>query len=61
MTADPQVLLILALIGLVVGIGGLAVGVIALVRASRLHQSYALLQAGEGRETIVDVMGRTID
>lgn len=53
--------LILALVGLILGVGGLAVGIVALFRLGRLHRSYALLQAGEGRETIVDVMGRTID
>lgn len=61
MTSDPQLLLIVALVGLIVGIGGLTTGVVALVRLGRLHRSYALLQAAEGRETIVDVMGRTID
>lgn len=60
MTSDSQTVLILALIGLIVGVGGLAVGIVALLRLGRLHRSYALLQAGEGRETIVDVMGRTI-
>ena len=61
MTSDSQTVLILALIGLIVGVGGLAVGTVALVRLSRLHRSYALLQAGEGRETVVDVMARTIE
>lgn len=61
MTTDSQALLIVALTGLIFGLGGLAVGVIALIRVGRLHRSYALLQAGEGRETIVDVMARTID
>jgi len=60
-TSDPQVLLIVALVGLIVGIGGLATGIIALVRLGRLHRSYALLHAAEGRETVVDVMGRTIE
>lgn len=50
---------ILVVLGLLLGIGGIAVGVIALVRLARIHRSLALLEAAEGRETIVDVMGRT--
>ena len=40
---------------------GVALAAYAVARMNRLHRSYALLQAGEGRETIVDVMGRTIE
>ena len=61
MTSDSQTVLILALIGLIVGVAGLAVAIVALFRLSKLHRAYALLQAAEGRETIVDVMARTID
>ena len=61
MTSDSQMVLILALIGLIVGVAGLAVAVVALFRLSKLHRAYSLLQAAEGRETIVDVMARTID
>ncbi len=61
MTSDSQMVLILALIGLIVGVAGLAVAVVALFRLSKLHRAYSLLQATEGRETIVDVMARTID
>lgn len=61
MTSDSQAVLILALVGVIVGLGGLSVGVLALIRLGKLHRSYSLLQAGEGRETIVDVMARTID
>ncbi len=61
MTSDSQMVLILALIGLIVGVAGLAVAVVALFRLSKLHRAYSLLQAPEGRETIVDVMARTID
>jgi len=49
-----------SIVALLIGIAGLATGIVALVRLGRLHRSYALLQAAEGRETIVDVMGRTM-
>lgn len=52
---------VLVIVSLVIGLVGIGVGVFALVRLSRLHRSYALLQAAEGRETFVDVVARTID
>ena len=61
MTPDSQSALIVALVGILVGVVGVALGAYAVARMNRLHRSYALLQAGEGRETIVDVMGRTIE
>ena len=61
MTSDPQSALIVALVGIVVGVVGVALGVYALTRLSRLYRAYKLLQVAEGRETIVDVMGRTMD
>ena len=51
----------MALVGMVVGLVGIVLAVVALVRYSRLHRAYGLLQVAEGRETIVDVMGRTMD
>lgn len=60
MTSDPQSALLIGVVGIVVGVVGIALAAVALVRLARLHRSYALLQAGEGRETIVDVMGRTM-
>lgn len=59
-TSDPQSALIVALVGIVVGVVGVVLGALAFARMSRLQRSYDLLQAAEGRETIVDVMGRTI-
>jgi hypothetical protein len=50
-----------ALVGILVGVVGVVLGALAFTRMSRLQRSYGLLQAAEGRETIVDVMGRTID
>lgn len=61
MTSDPQSALVVALVGLAVGAIGAALGVYALIRLSRLNHAYELLQVAEGRETIVDVMGRTMD
>lgn len=61
MTSDPQSALIVALLGIAVGVIGVALGAFALVRLSRLNRAYELLQVAEGRETIVDVMGRTMD
>ena len=48
-------------VGIAVGVIGVALGAFALVRLSRLNRAYELLQVAEGRETIVDVMGRTMD
>lgn len=61
MTSDPQSALVVALVGLAVGAIGAALGGYALIRLSRLNHAYELLQVAEGRETIVDVMGRTMD
>ncbi len=40
---------------------GVVLGALALTRLSKLNHAYELLQVAEGRETIVDVMGRTMD
>ncbi len=61
MTSDPQSALIVAIVGILVGVAGVALGAVALARLARLQRSYSLLKAAEGRETIIDVMGRTID
>jgi hypothetical protein len=60
-TSDPQTALVVAFIGMAVGVIGVVLGAYALVRFSRLNRAYELLQVAEGRETIVDVMGRTMD
>lgn len=46
---------------MVVGVVGVALAAYALVRLARLNRAYELLQVAEGRETIVDVMGRTME
>jgi hypothetical protein len=53
--------MIVALVGVIVGVVGVVLAAVAFTRLGRLHRSYALLQAGEGRETIVDVMARTME
>lgn len=60
MTSDSQTALVVAFIGLAVGVIGVGFAAYALARLGRLARSYDLLQVGEGRETIVDVMGRTM-
>lgn len=49
-----------ALVGIVVGVVGVVLASVAFVRLLRLQKSYELLQTAEGRETIVDVMARTM-
>lgn len=60
MILDPGASGVLVILALSVGIMGVAVGVVALVRLAHIRRSYALLQAAEGRETLVDVTARTI-
>lgn len=59
MTIDDSTLLVLVVGALVVGIAGLVVAVVAVVKLGRLHRSLALLQAAEGRENFLDVVART--
>jgi hypothetical protein len=61
MTIDDSTLLVLVIGALLVGLAGLVVGVIAVVKLSRQHRSLALLQAAEGRENFLDVVSRTRD
>ncbi len=50
-----------ALIGIIVGVVGVVLASVVFVRLLRLQKSYELLEAAEGRETIIDVMGRTME
>lgn len=54
-------LLVLVIGALAVALAALALGVVAVVKLSRIHRSLALLQASEGRETFVDVVARTVE
>jgi hypothetical protein len=60
-TSDPQSALVVALVGIVVGVVGVVLASVAFVKLLRLQKSYELLQTAEGRETIVDVMARTMN
>ncbi len=60
-TLDPGASGVLVLLCLVLGITGVAVGVLALSRLARLHRSYALLEVAEGRESFSDVVSRTVE
>jgi len=60
-TSDPQSALVVALVGMVVGVVGVVLASVAFVRVLRMQRSYELLQVAEGRESIVDVMARTMD
>jgi hypothetical protein len=60
-TLDSTTAQILLLIAVVVGVAGLVLGLVAQFRLSSLRRSYSLLQADEGRETFVDVVGRTVE
>jgi hypothetical protein len=58
----PESSLIVLVVGaLAVGLAGLILGVIAVVKMSRMHRSLALLQAVEGQETFIDVVARTVE
>ena len=50
-----------AVAGLVIGVAGLVLGIVAVVRTARMRRSLLLLEANEGRDTILDVMARTVD
>jgi len=58
--ADPA-LTVIAVGALAVGLAGLILGVIAVVKMSRMHRSLALLEVVEGRETFIDVVARTVE
>ena len=61
MNPSVQAALIVALVAIAVGAVAVVLGTIAIVRYSRLHRAYGLLAVAEGRETVVDVMGRTME
>ena len=61
MVLDPGASGVLVILALSVGLVGVVVGVIALVRLAQVRRSYALLQAAEGRDTFVDITARTIE
>jgi hypothetical protein len=58
---NQESVLFLAAGALVIGLVGLALAVFAVAKMSRMHQSLALLQVAEGRETFLDVVARTVE
>jgi hypothetical protein len=56
---DAQSAVLLALVGTVVGVIGVALGAVAWLKLTRLQRSYDLLSVAEGRESYVDVLART--
>ena len=61
MTLDDSTVLVLLIGALIIGLVALVLGVISVVKLSRMHRSLALLAAVEGRETFIDVVARTVD
>lgn len=59
MTLDAQSAVIVALVGLAVGVVGVVLAAIALSKLARMHRSYALLEVAEGRENYIDAVART--
>ena len=59
--ADSTTLTAVAVAGVVLGAVGLIIAIIALVSTTRMRRSLVLLEAHEGRDTILDVMARTVD
>jgi len=56
---DAQAVVIIALVGAVIGVIGVALAAVAWFRLSKMQRSYDLLSVAEGRETYVDVLART--
>lgn len=59
MNLDSGAMGVLVLVALVVGLVGVSVGVVALVKLAAIRRSYALLEATEGRDSFVDIVART--
>ena len=51
--------MIVAIVGIAVGVVGVALAAVALVKFYRLQRSYDLLSVHEGRESVIDVLART--
>ena len=58
---DSSALSVIALAGVLIGVAGLIVATVALVRLSHLRRSLVLLEAIDGRETFVDVVARAVE
>jgi hypothetical protein len=56
---DAQSAMIVAIVGIAVGVVGVALAAVALLKFYRLQRSYDLLSVREGQESMVDVIART--
>lgn len=56
---DAQAAVIIALLGVLIGVIGVVLAALAWFRLVRLQRSYDLLSVAEGRESYVDVLART--
>ena len=56
---DAQAAVILALVGVAVGLVGVLLGAVAWFQLHRMRRSYALLAPVEGKENYLDVLART--
>ena len=58
-TLDAEAAVILALVGVAVGLVGVLLGAVAWFQLHRMRRSYALLAPVEGKENYLDVLART--
>jgi len=58
-TLDAQAAVIIALVGVLIGVIGVALAAVAWFKLAKMQRSYELLSVAEGRETYVDVLART--
>lgn len=58
---DSSALGVIALVAVVLGVLGLMIGVVALMRLSHLRRSLVLLEATDGRDTFLDVVARSVE
>jgi hypothetical protein len=56
---DAQSAMIVAIVGIGVGVVGVALAAVALLKFYRLQRSYDLLSVREGHESMIDVVART--
>ena len=57
---DSGALSVIALAGVLIGVAGLVLAIIALARLSHLRRSLELLEAADGRESFLGVVARSV-
>ena len=58
MTLDATTTAVLAIIAGVLAVAALVLTLVALARTSRMRRDYSVLQAGDGRESFIEVVAR---